>query len=423
LVNKLRNLIIKEIKELARDPKILLGMILVPLIMFPLMGWIIRFSFTTAQESLKTINVVIMDLDQNEIAKNLTEYLQNAGVKVFVTKNTSFDETVGDMQQMNASDLVVIPENFTARVKAGEKPILKTYTIFTGKGIVEGVSSSVIAVLLENFKKTLSPDPFVIQQGSIVNGNPVPYNPQALSSFLMSQYIMLPVTIMVLLIFAMQLAATSVAMEKEEKTLETLLSLPIDRLSILAGKLTGSVIVAAIGAVAYLIGFNYYMNAFTFTASEGATIPDLAVLGLMPSTLAYVLMGISLFVTLISALALAVIFSAFAEDVRSAQAIVGYVYPLLFVPMFLLMFADFNSLPLVVKIALWLIPYSHPVLAARAALTGDYVMIIGGIVYVLCFTLAILYIAAKLFATEKIFTVRIKMGRFRFRKAKVSKSE
>jgi len=417
LVNKLRNLIIKEIKELARDPKILLGMILVPLIMFPLMGWMIRYSFTTAQESLKTINVVIMDLDQNEIAKNLTEYLQNAGVKVFVTENTSFEETVWYMQQMNASDLVVIPENFTARVKAGEKPILKTYTIFTGRGIVEGVSSSVIAVLLENFKKTLSPDPFVTQQGSIVNGNPVPYNPQTLSSFLMSQYIMLPVTIMVLLIFAMQLAATSVAMEKEEKTLETLLSLPIDRLSILAGKLTGSVIVAAIGAVAYLIGFNYYMNAFTFTASEGATIPDLAALGLMPSPLAYVLMGISLFVTLISALALAVIFSAFAEDVRGAQAIVGYVYPLLFVPMFLLMFTDFNSLPLVVKIALWLIPYSHPVLAARAALTGDYVIIIGGIVYVLCFTLAILYIAAKLFATEKIFTVRIKMGRFRFRKS------
>jgi len=38
LVSGLRNLVVKEIKEMVRDPKILLGMVLMPLIMFPVMG-------------------------------------------------------------------------------------------------------------------------------------------------------------------------------------------------------------------------------------------------------------------------------------------------------------------------------------------------------------------------------------------------
>jgi ABC-2 type transport system permease protein len=54
---------------------------------------------------------------------------------------------------------------------------------------------------------------------------------------------------------------------------------------------------------------------------------DLAALGLVPSTFGYLLLGLSLFVTLLSALALAVIISAFAEDIRSAQSFVGYIYP------------------------------------------------------------------------------------------------
>jgi len=211
---------------------------------------------------------------------------------------------------------------------------------------------------------------------------------------------------------AMQLAATSVASEKEEKTLETLLSLPINRFTILMGKLFGSIIVALIGAVAYLIGFTYYMSSmFTLIPTEIGV--DLAELGLTPTPLGYVLMGISLFVSLLSALALAVVISAFTEDVRSAQAIVGYIYPLIFIPMFLLMYLDVSSLSLPLQILIFAIPYSHPILTARAAITGDYTIAIGGIIYVSIFTVAILYVAARFFATEKVLTARIKLRKLR----------
>ena len=82
----------------------------------------------------------------------------------------------------------------------------------------------------------------------------------------------------------MQIAATSVASEKEEKTLETLLSLPISRFTILFGKLAGSTIVAAVGAIAIIIGFNYYMGSFMVMGDMGVPV-DLAAIGLAPTPL------------------------------------------------------------------------------------------------------------------------------------------
>jgi ABC-2 type transport system permease protein len=230
------------------------------------------------------------------------------------------------------------------------------------------------------------------------------------------QSIMLPIMIMMLLTFAMQIAATSVAMEKEEKTLETLLTLPIGRFTILAGKLAGSIIVAAVGALAYLVGFSFYMGSFIGAIPTEELNLDLASLGLAPSALGYVLLGTSLFVSLLSALALAIILSAFAENVRSAQSLIGFIYPLIFVPSFVLMYLDISLLPFPLRILILAIPYSHPILTSKAVIMGDHLTAVLGILYVSAFTVAILYVAAKLFATEKILTVKLRMKSFRRKK-------
>jgi ABC-2 type transport system permease protein len=217
----------------------------------------------------------------------------------------------------------------------------------------------------------------------------------------------MPITMMILLSYSMQIAATSVAMEKEEKTLETVLTLPMDRFAILMGKLSGSIIVAGFGAVAYMVGFNYYLGSFTAMIPAGANI-DLVSLGLVPSPFGYLLLGTSLFVALLSALALAVIISSFAEDVRSAQSMVGYIYPFIYLPSLALMYLDINALPLAVRIIIYAIPFSHPIIASKVITMGDYWTAILGIVYVATFTVVIMYIASRLFATERILTAKLK---------------
>jgi ABC-2 type transport system permease protein len=206
----------------------------------------------------------------------------------------------------------------------------------------------------------------------------------------------------------MQIAATSVAMEKEEKTLETLLTMPTDRFAILMGKLSSSIIVAGVGAIAYTFGFNYYISSLTSAIPVSGNM-NLVALGLAPSLFGYLLLGISLFVTLLAALALAVILSAFAQDVRSAQSLVSYVYPFLFVPALALMYVDINVLPFALKAIFYAIPFSQPIIASKAVAMGDYLTAGLGVVYVTAFTLVIMYIASRLFATEKILTVKLRL--------------
>ncbi|MEM4704531.1 MAG: ABC transporter permease [Candidatus Bathyarchaeia archaeon] len=416
-----RNVLVKELKELVRDPKILLGMIIVPLIMFPALGAVMSLSIQSAAEQAQKATVLVINNDGQEYSQVFISYLGPL-VKT-VINNTTAEDIVQQLATYNATQIVEIPEGFSTNISRHineDKNIttyIRFYSVFSGASISEAIGSSMIDMIVESFNRQQAPNLISATKLSIIKGKIESVDPQMLSNVIFSQAIAMPITIMILLTYSMQIAATSVAMEKEEKTLEMLLSLPVDRFAILMGKLSGSIVVAAIGAVAYMIGFNYYMGSFMATLPAGQGI-DLVALGLAPTILGYFLLGVSLFVTLLSALALAVVLSAFAEDVRSAQSLVGYIYPFLFVPSLLLMYVDVNTLPIALKVAIFAIPYSHPIIASKAVIMGDYFTASIGIIYVSAFTLIIMYAASRLFATEKILTAKLKFKGFRKREKK-----
>jgi len=414
------NFLLKELKELIRDPKILLGMVIVPLIMFPILGAIMNFAMEAAQETAAKVTVLVVDHDAGDNSTEFINYLKKYSINIPETSFSSINEAIGKLAYYNATGVIEIPEDFSQRISARENVTIKVYSLFSSTGLFEGAGVSIIESLVEQFNRDVAPDLVIPEKSVIVKGQVAEgVDPRTLSSLMLSQAIAMPITIMILLSYSMQIAATSVAMEKEEKTLETLLTLPMDRFAILMGKLSGSIIVAAIGAVAYMVGFNYYMSSFMATIPIGANV-DLVSLGLVPSLLGYLLLGLSLFVTLLSALALAVIVSAFAEDVRGAQAIVGNIYPLIFIPSLLLMYLDVNALPTALRIFIYAIPFSHPIIAAKAVTMGDNLTAALGVVYVAAFTIVIMYIASRLFATEKILTAKLKFrGLGRRRKAVV----
>jgi ABC-2 type transport system permease protein len=409
------NFLLKELKELIRDPKILLGMIIVPLIMFPVLGAVMNFSVESAKETAGKTTVLVLNHDEGDNSTQFITYLSHWGLRVFVTNVSTVNDAVKQMATYNASDMIEIPADFSRNVNAGNSTTVEFYSVFSGAGLLEGIGSSIVDSLVGQFNREVAPDMIVPERSTIVKGKIAEnVDPRALSNIMISQAIALPITMMILLTYSMQIAATSVAMEKEEKTLETVLTLPMDRFAILMGKLSGSIIVAGVAAVAYMVGFNYYMGSFSGLSTGGASL-DLVSLGLVPSLFGYTLLGISLFITLLSALALAVILSAFSEDVRSAQSLVSYIYPFVFIPSFVLMYIDINVLPMWLRIILYAIPFSQPIIASKAVIMGDYLTAGLGIVYVVGFTLAIMYIASRLFATEKILTAKIKLRGLRKR--------
>jgi len=424
------NIVMKEIKELIRDPKVLLPMIVIPLVMFPLMGFAINTSRETAAQSIGETSIALIDQDQGSVALGLEAYLKAYNFSITHLDDVPIQQALVQVQDSNITNLIVIPSGFSDNITDGKTSDITVYTPFKGGGVIEATRSSTIDSLLLSFAQTILnqrinegfPDsnatqilnPLSLEDKSIVKGKSADVSPDVLFGLMLSQSTIMPVGIITLLIFAMQLAATAVASEKEEKTLETLLTLPINRTMILAGKLTGSIIVALVGAVAYLIGFSYYMNSFMGFAPTQSV--DLAAIGLAPSLASYAILGTSLFMALLSALALAISLSVFAEDVRGAQALVGPLSMLFVVPMIFAIFTDINSLPFPIGLILLAIPFTHPMLAANVSFTGNYVGAIGGIAYMAIFTVIVLYVAARLFGTEKILTAKLKFQRFSLRK-------
>jgi ABC-2 type transport system permease protein len=423
-----QTILIKELKELIRDPKILLGMIILPLIMFPVLGAVLSYAQQTAQEQAQKATLLVVNNDGGNWSQTFIDFL-NTSMKVTVIDNKTLtaQQVVAQdlLAQNNSTQFIIIPPGFspnmTAHTSSNSKitAMVNVYGVFQGGGIFSNIGSSGINILVNSFNRQVAPDVVYTAQSTIVKGEiQTGIDPATLSGLMISQSVALPITIMIMLTYAMQIAATSVAMEKEEKTLETLLTVPVDRFAILMGKLSSTIIVAGVAAVTVMIGYNYMLGSITLGVPSALSI-DLVRLGLVPSPFGYLLLGISLFVTLLSGLALAVIMSAFAEDVRGATALVGYIYPLIFIPAMALMYLDINTLPLALKAILFAIPYSQPIIASKAVIMGDYSTVIFGIIYVAAFTLVVMYIASRLFATEKILTAKLKFKRRGSRKAAV----
>jgi ABC-2 type transport system permease protein len=424
------NILIKELKELIRDPKILLGMIILPLIMFPVLGSVFGYAVQTAQEQAQKATLLVVNNDGGNWSQTFIDYL-NIAVKATVINNTTPQQVInqGLLIQNNSTQFIEIPAGFstnmTTHMTANPNitATINAYAVFQGGSIFSGIGSTAINSLTNSFNRAIAPDVVTTTQSTIIKDQiQQGIDPTTLSGLMLSQTLALPITIMILLTYAMQIAATSVAMEKEEKTLETLLTVPVDRFAILMGKLSSTIIVAGAAAIAVMVGYNYMLGSMTLGIQTGTTI-DLVKLGLVPSPIGYLLLGVSLFVTLLSALALAVIMSAFSEDVRGAQALIGYIYPVIFIPSLALIYLDINTLPLALKIIFYAIPYSHPIIASKAVVLGDYSTVIFGIIYVTAFTLVVMYVASRLFATEKILTAKLKFKRRGLGKTQTEQTE
>ncbi|MEM3013055.1 MAG: ABC transporter permease [Candidatus Bathyarchaeia archaeon] len=430
MVKGLSNLISKEIKELLRDPKIMLGMVLMPLITFPLMGAAMNISTSTLEESTRNVSVMIMNLDKGPLAESLLLMLQSMNVTIIETGSSTVEDALVDLSQSNTTTLVVIPQGFSQNLTLGLRAKIIVYSVFESLSLAEGIRSSAVEVPINLYKNALVTqairqafpdrdplavlDPISISNVAVVKGKIVNVSSDILRSLFMSQSLGFPLVIMLLLVSAMQIAATSISIEKEEKTLETLLTVPISRLGILTGKLAGSVVVAAAGAIASIIGVNYYINSFNqMIPTQNISLEDL---GLSMTPLSYGLLGVMIFVTIVSALALAIIVAAFSENVRSAQALVGPLNFIFIFPSLILMFTDIQMLPYPIQIVLYAIPYTHSIIATKAAFLGDYFTMLISIAYVSAFTIAVLYIAARIFTTEKIVTARISFKKLKMRK-------
>ena len=207
--------------------------------------------------------------------------------------------------------------------------------------------------------------------------------------------------------------ATAIANEKENKTLETLLSVPIPRSILVSSKMVAAGIIALIAAVVYMFGVRYYFQGVAggeLSNISGDSISGaLQQLGLILTPFSYVVLVTSLFLGILCALSIAVILGAFAESVKNVQALISPLMVMVVIPYFFVMFLDINSLSPVLKYFIYAIPFSHPFMASPNLLLQNYNIVFFGIAYQLVFFLVFVYIAGRIFSSDKILTMKLKL--------------
>lgn len=422
----LGNIVQKELMEMVRDPRLLFGMLIVPILIFPIMGVAISSSEEATRNAMKTTGTAVYNEDEavgnTSYSASLVAYLELSNLTL---KNVTAPDAAHALKKAvdsGAMVLLVIPRNFTKNILELNSSTVGVYAIFRDFSMTEGAVYGQVSAALDNFNQLLVatrlheayPDqsvvnltfPLVQKSESVIKGVPKGEDPNIVGRAVLGSSIMMPMTLMILLIMAGQLAATSVAMEKEQKTLEVLLSLPVRRINILIGKLSGVLVVSLFATVSYLVGFTFYFNSLGVGGQA-----DLKGLGLSPEPAGLMLLGATLLLSFVSALSLAVLLSVFTKDVRSAQSLMGVLYIPVMIPALILMFSPVTALPAGMQAVVLAIPFSYPIIASQALYTQQYLLVSIGIIYQAVFTAAVLALAARVFSTEKILTAKIEFGK------------
>lgn len=404
------NITKKEIKELLTPSTIV--PIVVIAILFASMGNIMGGFMEEAEE--KPI-IGVIDEDEGKYSDMVISVLEDNARIVY--NGSDVGKGIDEVMKKDGAALLRISDDFTDNIGHNQTGKISVVWIMRGVGMMDTVSSSVVDGLITNINNYISNqlvlektglDPSHIQN-PIMKEETIMFkdkemegiSPSMLSGMLTSQSIMLPIVTMMLILMAGGAVISSMGMEKEDKTLETLLTLPIRRSSIVLGKLIGAATVGLLMAVIYMLGYGYYMRSLQISDI------NLADYGLSLGMFDYILIGLSLFMALFAGLSLSLILGTFSKNYKSAQTLLFPVTALAIIPMFVFMFTDINNLPFLFRGIMYVIPFSHPIIAMRALMFEDYAIVIGGIIYSGIFSSIMIWIVIWVFNSDRLITGRI----------------
>jgi len=422
----------KELRELVT------AQMLVPFVIVIVMFFALGQMLGAVNEDAKGgFPVTVFDQDRSAASRLVITALNDSGFMVETESGTDVDAAkLAVSLPRNAGNIVVaIPIGFERGLAAGTPQEIQTWAVvrtfsFMGsrdvsslKGALAAVNQAVAGQVAKEAAPSVPAE--MLQQPVKVTEHVVVGTSQAASSvddvmgFVGQQTTFIPIVLFIVIIFAAQMIATAIATEKENKTLETLLSYPISRSSLVTAKMVAAGLVALASAAVYMAGMRSYMSGIEKgLGGEGASARAAAAseavmrqLGLTFGATDYMMLGLSLFAGILVALSMAIILGAFAESVKSVQALLTPLMVLLLVPYFLSLFMDIGQLPTVLRWVVMAIPFTYPFLAGPNLFLGNYAAVWFGIAYQTLWFVVLVAIAARIFSSDRILTMKLSLGR------------
>ncbi|MGB9856745.1 MAG: ABC transporter permease [Dictyoglomaceae bacterium] len=421
-MKKFLNLLKKEIRELITLQLII--SLLFTIGFFYFMGTLTKSEVKKISE---VKDIYILDLDNSELSKDILNNLSFANFRLHKINEKDRNSAIEYAKKNNINLLLIIPEGFGSGISKFQLKEIEIYSFVrsfsmgatASPAMVNQVISTINNYLSNNFLKLKFPEinpedlknPIRSKEFIIVRDKMAEGSLAEVTNIVYSQSIFIPIILMIVIMYSSQMVLSAIAMEKQDKTLETLLTVPINRTQIVIAKMIGAGLVGLISAGIYMLGFRFYMGGFMGDIPVSNQAQDIIQkLGLQFTPNGYILLGVSLFLAILCALALSTILGVLAEDLKSAQSMSLPLIFLVMIPYFLSLFSDINSLSLPLKILVLVIPFSHPFIASQNILLGNYSIVFYGIIYMLIVFAILIFIAGKIFSTDKVLTMKLKFG-------------
>jgi ABC-2 type transport system permease protein len=422
-MKKFMTLLVKEIRELLT--KQLLFSLIMMMALFYFIGNITR---SEAQRAAGKQKISVFDRDRSSLSGQLVGGLETMNFQVKKVDAADTAAAVDAAKDTEANLLIVIPPGFGEAVARFEPNSLETYTFLKNfsvmgartSGLLRAVISAINNVLSNNVLKEKVPgadpeslkNPIKTKDFIVIKSRMAEGSASLIAGFVSSQSMLIPVILMMIIIYSSQMVISAIAMEKQNKTLETLLTVPISRTSIVSAKMLAAGLAGLLSAAIYMLGFRNYMSGLTGDIASAPGVSQLVQkLGLALDAKALVLLGVSLFFAILCALALATILGVLAEDFRSAQSLIMPMVFLVMIPYFITLFTDVKSLSLPVRILVLAIPFSHPFLATQNIFLENYGAVWFGILYMAVLFSILVVIAARIFSSDKVLTMKLRWGK------------
>ena len=431
-MSHMTSIIRKEVRELLTPGSVI--SVLVMVVLFAGLGGLIGGEVDSAAE-LPTFGFVVEEdgdyydgWNPYDVLCNETNYGAEADSKI-VLMESSYDadssEIIAEMEEKGVTSVLALPdaETFNESIRNGTPVTMEQYYMYEPTGLFGTVSSSVLSSVVSILNTSLSQKIVSSSGGDLDYGfvmNPIVsggddistivdgevhtgITPSDISNEITSQTLMIPIVIMIIIMMVGSIVISSMGSEKENKTLETLLTMPIKRTSIVSGKIVAAAIVGLVYGLAYMVGMSIYMGSMTGSIAGSSSV-DLADLGMALDALDWALVMVSMFLAIVCALGICMILGAFAKNYKSAQTMTMPLSILAMIPMFIIMFTGWYGSGGVLQAITFAIPFSHPMMAMQALMYGDMTLVLGGIAYMAVFALVSILITVRLYNSDILIT-------------------
>ena len=430
-MSHMTSIIRKEVRELLTPGSVI--SVLVMVVLFAGLGGLIGGEVDSAAE-LPTFGFVVdedgqyyKDWNPYDVLCNETNYGAEADSKIILMNSAYGDDEaiLAEMREKGITSVLALPDadSFRESMTNGTQVTMKQYYLYEPTGLFGTVSSSVLSSVVSILNTSLSQEimssagtgldydfvtnPIVsgtndvstIVDGEVHTG----ITPSDISNEITSQTLMIPIVIMIIIMMVGSIVISSMGSEKENKTLETLLTMPIKRTSIVSGKIVAAAIVGLVYGLAYMVGMSIYMGSMTGTIAGSSSV-NLEDLGMSLDILDWFLIMVSMFLAIVCALGICMILGAFAKNYKSAQTMTMPLSILAMIPMFIIMFTGWYGSGGVLQAITFAIPFSHPMMAMQALMYGDMTLVLGGIAYMAVFALVSILITVRLYNSDILIT-------------------